>query len=185
MKKYFSLFLVLALALVAMSANAEERGTPPPWKGKIDKQVRIEMRGELREDRAAVIEEIKTKREEWKEEMQERVGDKKLFARTRISVGLMHRTENLIRISDKIEARIEKMQEAGKPVGEAQSFVDDAQEDLQEVKEDIEGLKEMVDDDATLEEIKAAIVSIKDDLKNAHKKLWNAVKELRGENAED
>lgn len=191
-KQYFGLLAVLALVFMtstsmvfakngADDSSFDDRGGMMKDERKEFKAGMMVAREDWKEHRKDMLDDMKERREEWKQEMKERMGDMKIFARMGVLNGLSHVTENFIRIADKIESRMDKMKDEGKDIGDAETFLDQAGDKLDGIKSDIEDLKTSIDEDSTLEEIKTAISGIKEDLKTAHKLLWSAVKELKGE----
>lgn len=194
MKIFRNLFIVLVMAFMlgagAVYAEGNNLGkpnkpVPPAWRTET-KEKRVELREEWKTHRAEVISEMKTKKMEWKDEMKQVAGDKKKLARTRITVGMMQRAENLSNIADRIQARIEKMETKNADTDAAEEMVGDAQDKLDLIKEKIEDLKESATKDGTtLEEIKADIAEIKPLFKEVHTLLSDAVQTLKGEDTDD
>ena len=163
---------MLALAFSFSSVSAEDATTTPPFGPggrngfNVEKKFGQERAQEVRATNATGEREIPGL------EMRKK-------ARTMIINGMLRRAESILRISEKMETRIEKLEDEGIDTGEALELIEDAQDKVAEAKAHFEEAKEAVEDGGELAEILEHVRLGKEALKEAHGLLVQALKEIK------
>lgn len=186
MKKYLSLLIVLLMVFALETgikiAKAEEGVTCtadcPGFVGSDGKTYcnKCVANREIREVKKEEVKNLKDKVAQLKEV--------KTKARTRVLNGLIHRTENLSNIADRIKSRIEKLKALSVDTSKAEGLVAQAEESIVLAKTNITKIQTSIENGDALETIKTNIVAVKDALKQAHTYLSQAVQELKMKMAE-
>jgi len=119
-----------------------------------------------------------------KEQKEGKLKEVKRKMRTKVVNGLIHRTENLSNITNRIKTRIEKLKALSVNTSKAEELIVKAEESITLAKTNIIKVQTSIENGDTLEVIKTNIVAVKDALKQAHTYLSQAVQELKMKMAE-
>lgn len=119
-----------------------------------------------------------------KEQKEGKLKEIKKKIRNKVANGLIHRTENLSNITDRIKSRIEKLKALSVDTTKAEELVVKAEESITLAKTNIIKVQVSIENGDTLEVIKTNIVAVKDALKQTHTYLSQAVQELKMKMAE-
>lgn len=178
MKKYISLFLVLAMALSFSPTLAQDDRSENDTRPK-DRLM------EIRDTHKDRVQEIRTDALEKRNEMRENVTDRRYRMRGLILRAFNLRIAHLENISARIELRMEKLEERGVDTTEAQGFLVMANNSLEDAKASLAEATTVWEEGQDLATLRELLGNVKSSLRETHGYLRDTVRSLRASMASE